>query len=144
MIRNLTPPLGWPRQNLLATSIVARYHRGALPGTGQEAFGNLSAAQRAELLRLVAILRLANAFDASRDGRIGRLQVNRENGFLVIAAEGYSPRDDISETIAAGRHLMETVYKRPVIVKPMKALRTKTVSRRGSRVASNLKIAARG
>ena len=144
MIRNLTPPLGWPRQNLLATSIVARYHRGALPGTGRETFGNLSAVQRAELLRLVAILRLANAFDASRDGRIGRLRVNGENGFLVIAAEGYSPRDDISETIAAGRHLMETVYKRPVIVKPMKALRTKRVGRKGGQVASNLKIAARG
>jgi hypothetical protein len=113
-----------------------------LPGTGQEALGNPSAAQRAQLLRLVAILRLANAFDASRDGRIGRLQVNGGNGFLVIAAEGYSPRDDISETIAAGRHLLETVYKRPVMVKPLKPARTKRIARKGRNATASRKTAA--
>ena len=143
MIRNLTPPLGWPRQNLLATSIVARYHRGALPGTGQEAFGVLSAGQRSELLRLVAILRLANAFDASRDGRIGRLELKGENGLLVIAAEGYSSRDNISEAIAAGRHLLETVYRRPVMVKSMKPSRTKRTSRKSGIVTLSRKTAAR-
>ena len=129
MIRNLTAPLGWSRQNLLATSIVARYHRGALPGARQEALRGLSPGQRRELLPLVAILRLANAFDASRDGRIRRLEVKSENGFLTIAAEGYNPRDRVSEAIAAGRHLMEMVDRRPVMVKPLKARRRKNPNR---------------
>jgi hypothetical protein len=43
------------------------------------------------------------------------------NKVLLIAAQGYSPRDNQAEAIAAARHLLETVYRRPVMVKPMKA-----------------------
>ena len=82
--------------------------------------------QRQDITRLAAILRLANAFDASRDHRIQRLQVmngndGNRNKVLLIAAQGYSPRDNQAEAIAAARHLLETVYRRPVMIKPMKA-----------------------
>jgi CHAD domain-containing protein len=129
MIRRLVPPLGWPRQDLLMAGIVARYHRGAFPGAGQKALQGLSPSQRKEILRSSAILRLANAFDASRDGRIRRLEVRAENGFLLITAQGYSARDNIAEAIAAARHMLETVYRRPVIVRPMSAVRAKATSR---------------
>jgi exopolyphosphatase/pppGpp-phosphohydrolase len=130
MIRRLVPPLGWPRQDLLMAGIVARYHRGALPGAGQKALQGLSPSQRKEILRSSAILRLADAFDASRDGRIRRLAVRAENGFLLITAQGYSARDNIAEAIAAARHMLETFYRRPVIVRPMSAVRAKATSRK--------------
>jgi hypothetical protein len=38
----------------------------------------------------------------------------------VVAAQGYSPRDRIAENIAGARHLLELVYRRPVIVKPLR------------------------
>ena len=126
MIRRLPPPLGWRAQDLLTAGIVARYHRGALPRSGQKALHALSLKQRQDVTRLAAILRLANAFDASRDHRIRRLQVmdgmdgKDGNKVLLIAAQGYSPRDNQAEAIAAARHLLETVYRRPVMVKPMK------------------------
>jgi CHAD domain-containing protein len=131
MIQRLAPPLGWPRQNLLTAGIVARYHRGALPGAGQEALQGLSLSQRKDISRLAAILRLANAFDTSRDGRIRRLEVKSENGFLLIAAQGYSPRDRTAEAIAAARHLLELVYRRPVMVRPMRVARAKALNRKG-------------
>ena len=95
MIRRLPPPLGWRAQNLLTAGIVARYHRGALPRAGQKPLRGLSLKQRQDIARLAAILRLANAFDASRDARIQRLQVVNANGIagnkiLLIAAQGYS------------------------------------------------------
>ncbi len=131
MIQRLAPPLGWPRQDLLTAGIVARYHRGALPGAGQEALQGLSLSQRKDISRLAAILRLANAFDTSRDGRIRRLEVKSESGFLLIAAQGYSPRDRTAEAIAAARHLMELVYRRPVMVRPMRVARAKALNRKG-------------
>jgi exopolyphosphatase/guanosine-5'-triphosphate,3'-diphosphate pyrophosphatase len=125
MIRHLAPPLGWSAEDLLTAGIVARYHRGALPQLRHKAFSGLSPAQRPDILRLAAVLRLANAFDASRDGRIKRVEVQSQNGVLQIAAEGYSARDRSAESIAAARHLLETVYHRPVMVKPLRAnLRT--------------------
>ena len=125
MIRRLAPPLGWTAQDLLTAGIVARYHRGTLPQFRQKPFQGLSPAQRRDILRLAAVLRLANAFDARRDGRIQRLEVQSQNGWLQIAAQGYSVRDRAAESIAAARHLLETVYHRPVMVKPMKVkLRT--------------------
>jgi CHAD domain-containing protein len=131
MIRRLSPPLGWRAQNLLTTGAVARYYRGALPRAGQKTLRGLSLKQRQDIARLAAILRLANAFDASRDGRIKRLRVRSakpENKILLIEAQGYSARDSQAEAIAAARHLLETVYRRPVMVKPLKVARRKTKS----------------
>jgi hypothetical protein len=76
--------------------------------------------QRETVRRLAGILRLANALDAQRDGRIQGIRIHQQNGFLLLAAEGYSARDRMAEEIAAGRHLLETVYRRPILVKPLR------------------------
>jgi hypothetical protein len=110
---------------------------------------DLLPAEQKATIQLAAILRLANALDATHDGRIRRIriedcqgknariksQVNhlkQADGFrrkvvglapneaLVIAAEGYSTLGASAQTIAAERHLLETVLRRPVILKPMK------------------------
>jgi CHAD domain-containing protein/HD superfamily phosphodiesterase len=123
MIRRLAPPLGWRAQDLHTAGIIARYHRGALPRAGQKTLVGLSIKEKQDISRLAAILRLANAFDASRDGRIQRLQVadpSDGNKILLIAAQGYSTRDNQAEAVAAARHLLETVYRRPVMVKPLR------------------------
>jgi exopolyphosphatase/guanosine-5'-triphosphate,3'-diphosphate pyrophosphatase len=129
LIRRLTPPLSWSEAKIRWVGIVARYHRGALPGVGQKTLVGLSASQRQRVLQLAGILRLANAFDAKRDGRIQRLEVHEQNGFLEIAAQGYSPHDRMAESVAAARHLLETVYRRPVMVKPLRATKPKPEAR---------------
>jgi CHAD domain-containing protein len=120
MIRRLAPPLGWREQDLLIAGIIARYHRGSLPRPGDRTLRSLSPSQRRDVLRLGGILRLASAFDTFRDGHIRSLEVERRNGFLTVAAQGYSPRDRTAEAISAARHLLETVYHCPVLVKPVK------------------------
>jgi CHAD domain-containing protein len=120
LILRLTPPLSWSREKMRWVGIVARYHRGALPGAGQEPLVGLSPAQRKMVVTLGGILRLANSFDSARDGRIQRLEVRDRDGFLEIAAQGYSARDGMAEGIAAARHLLETVYRRPLIVKALR------------------------
>jgi CHAD domain-containing protein len=117
MVEKMSPPLGWTREELLLAAAVARYHRGALPHAGQKTLAHVPASERAVAVKLAAILRLANAFDADRTGRIHRLEASAQNGKLFIAAEGYNPRDRMAESIAAGRHLLELVSRRPIIVK---------------------------
>jgi hypothetical protein len=74
---------------------------------------------------LAAVLRLANAFDAERNGRIERLACERRNGFLLIRAQDYNPRDRMAETIAGARHLLETVYHKPIMIKPLTSRKTR-------------------
>ena len=125
LIERLTPPLSWSVEKMHWVSIVARYHRGALPRAGQKTLERLSQDQRQSVMRLAGILRLANAFDSRGDGRIRRLEVHEQNDVIEVAAQGYSPRDRMAEVIAAARHLLETVYGQPVMVKPLRATRRK-------------------
>ena len=146
LIRRLSPPLGWRAENLLTAGVIARYHRGALPRAGQKPLRGLSLKQRHDIARLAAILRLANAFDASKDGRIKRLRVKNGdvgNKIFLIEAQGYSARDNQAEAIAAARHLLETVYRRSVMVKPMKASNLKPRLKNRKPETRNRKPAAR-
>jgi CHAD domain-containing protein len=138
LIRKLRPPLSWSVEKMRWVGIVSRYHRGALPRVGQETLAGLTPGQRQDVLRLAGILRLANAFDCERNGRIQRLEVHDRNGFLTIAAQGYTARDRMAERIAASRHLLETVSRRPVMIKPLRPAR----STKPGTVNSRLKAAS--
>lgn len=116
MIEKLQPPLGVTPEKLRMAAVVGRYHRGALPQSRQKTLAEVPPSERRVLQKLAGILRLANALDADHHGQIQRLQVTAQNGHLLIAAQGYNPRDRMAERIAAGRHLLEMVCRRPVLV----------------------------
>jgi exopolyphosphatase/guanosine-5'-triphosphate,3'-diphosphate pyrophosphatase len=120
LISEMPVPLGWKKQDLQLAAVVARYHRGALPRAGQKTLAGLPAMVRQHARSLAAILRLADAFDAERDGRIGKLRLDLHQGVIVIAAEGYSAQDRLAESIAAARHLLEVVCRCPVAVRPLR------------------------
>ena len=121
LIEKLQPPLGWTQEKLNLVAAVSRYHCGALPRPGQRALAQIVPSHRHLTLKLAGILRLANAFDADHSGRIHRLDASARDGRFVIAAQGYNPRDGMAESIAAGRHLLETVSRRPIVVKALRA-----------------------
>jgi len=127
MIRAHGNPLGWKAADLQRAAVVARFHCGALPTRKHRALRDLLPDEQKTAIQLAAILRLANALDASHDGHIRRVQIESEHikarptEALIIAAEGYSPLGASAQTIAAERHLLETVLRRPVVLKPMKS-----------------------
>jgi len=135
MIQRLNPPLGCSAATMHLAGIVARYHRGALPRAGQKTLSGLAPAQRRMVVKLAGMLRLANAFDTERNGRIQRLQVAELNGCLAIAAQGYTSRDGTAEQIAAARHLLETYYRRPILVRSLRLSKPRTANRRLKRAA---------
>ena len=139
-------PLGWSEETMQRAAVVARFHCGALPIPSHKAFRDLLPNEQRLIIRLSAILRLANALDAAHDGHIRRIQIEksqianeagkppsrtrRTNGFLrkpptlgknealIISADGYLPGSPTAQTIAAERYLLETVLRRPVVVRP--------------------------
>ncbi len=123
-------PLGWKPTDLQRAAIVARFHRGALPTRKHKSLRDLLPDEQKGTIELAAILRLANALDAAHDGHIRRIQIENDqirvkgSEALIIAAEGYAALGPSAQTIAAGRHLLETVLRRPVVVKAMKSLRS--------------------
>ena len=120
-------------------SVVARFHCGALPTRGHKLLRDLLPPEQKTTIQLAAVLRLANALDAAHDGHIRRVKVESgvaqskmrpTNGFvrkpvalgkneaLVIAAEGYADGTPTAQTVAAERYLLETVLRRPIVVRP--------------------------
>ncbi|MGA9392741.1 MAG: CHAD domain-containing protein, partial [Candidatus Sulfotelmatobacter sp.] len=127
MIRAHGNPLGWRPADIQRAAMVARFHRGVLPTRRHKSLRDLLPNEQKATIQLAAVLRLANALDAAHDGRIHRIQVEYDrikktngNESLMIAAEGYSPLAASAQTIAAERHLLETLLHRPVLIKPMK------------------------
>jgi CHAD domain-containing protein/HD superfamily phosphodiesterase len=136
LIQKHGTPLGWSEGDMRRAALVARFHCGALPMRSHKALRDLLPAEQTIAIQLAAVLRLANAFDAEHDGNIHRVEIanligtnRRVNGFLrkpaglardealVIAAEGYLPSSSTAQKIAAERFLLETILRRPVIVK---------------------------
>ena len=121
LIRNLTPPMGWTADELRTASLVARYHRGALPRETQPSFSALPKSKRWLVQFLGGILRLACAFDREHDKQIRRVHVESSNPVLTVRAEGYAPATALAEHLAAARHLLEMACHRPVLVLPVAA-----------------------
>jgi CHAD domain-containing protein len=143
LIQSHGNPLGWKPVDFSRAAIVARFHRGALPSRRHKLLRDLLPDEQKATMQLAAILRLANALDAGHDGHIRRVRIesgradagkNRRkrageflrklpapdrNQPLIIVAEGYTPLGAAARSIAAERHLLETLLRRPVVVRPM-------------------------
>jgi hypothetical protein len=136
LIQKHGTPLGWNEDDLRRASLVARFHAGALPLRSHKALRDLLPADQRAVIRLSAILRIANAFDSAHDGHIRKLRLRnapptprRTDGFLpkpvplaknealMIEAEGYSEASATAQTVAAERYLLETILRRPVMVR---------------------------
>ena len=130
MIRSLVRPLGWNAREMEMTAAVARYHRGALPRPRGKTLQQLELPDRPIAMELAGVLRLANALDVRNGGdgkeHAPRLEVGSQDSFIVVRAAGYSALDRSAENVAAARHLLETVLRRPVLVR---TLRTPTQAR---------------
>jgi CHAD domain-containing protein len=114
MIRKISPPPGWTKRDLEFAALVARFHRRALPYPDHEKLRVYELPLRQSLIRLAAILRLADAFQTKSYRAIRRLQVENGPGFLIIRAEGFRDRDPINSKLSVARRFLEFVCQRSV------------------------------
>ncbi len=125
MIRRLALPLGWNANELELAAVVARYHRGALPRPRSKTVQIVELALRPLAVELAGVLRLANALDTRSPQHLHetapRLEVSAYDHAVLVRLAGYSALDRSAEGIAAARHLLETVLRRPVLVRTLRA-----------------------
>ncbi|MGA2370654.1 MAG: CHAD domain-containing protein [Candidatus Korobacteraceae bacterium] len=121
MVSRLGPPLGWSEEEMRCVAVLVRYHSGDLPLTSNSSFVGLSAKWRSELMPLIGILRLANAFDGAHDASISCVTVERREGFLIVYGEGLRRISRAAEQVARARYLLETTSRLPIMVRPMPA-----------------------
>jgi exopolyphosphatase/pppGpp-phosphohydrolase len=114
MIRKISPPPGWAKRDLEFAALVARFHRRALPYPDHEKLRVYELPLRQSLIRLAAILRMANAFQTKPYRALRRLHVENGPGFLVIRAEGFRDRDPINSKLSVARRFLEFVFQRSV------------------------------
>ena len=107
LITRLKPPLGWSEEDLRCVAVVARYHRGALPGPHDSHFVGLGVKRCTELLPIMGILRLADAFDFLHDRKVARISVEQSDGMLNIYAQGLEEVGPGAERLARARYLLE-------------------------------------
>jgi len=117
-VSKLTPPLGWSEDDMHAVAILVRYHRGALPVTTNSSFVGLTAKRRKDLLPIIGVLRLANAFDDEHEENISAIKVECHSGEVVVYAEGLRRISRQAERIARARYLLEMTSRRPITVRP--------------------------
>ena len=140
LIKKHGTPLGWKHDAMHRAALVARFHQGALPTRSHKNLRDLLPPEQRLTIELAAVLRLANALDAPHDGHIQNIAIENvdtakrrtsgllrkpaglpKNEALVIVAQGYTPTSPAAQTVAAERYLLETVLRRPIVVKPAKA-----------------------
>ncbi len=121
MVAKLKPPLGWSEEDMCCVAALVRFHRGGLPLRDEPAFVGLDRKRRADLLRLMGILRLANALDDAHSGKVRELTVARQDGALIISAPGLLAMSREAERAARARYLLETVCRRPIGIRFQRA-----------------------
>jgi len=116
LIRKLNPPLGWTADEIRTASLIARYHRGALPSESQKSFAALPPSKRSLVQFLGGILRFACACDQQQDSQIRRVEVESFTPVLRVRAEGYSEATSLAEHLASARYLLELASHQPVFI----------------------------
>ncbi|MGA3091220.1 MAG: CHAD domain-containing protein [Terriglobales bacterium] len=140
MIREFRRPLGWSARELELAAVVARYHRGALPRPQAKALQRIGLPDRHLAMELAGILRLTKSLDAhhARAHRGNetepRLEVSLRDRIVLVRVAGYTALEGAAEAVAAARHLLETVLRRPVLVRPLRS--TKSAMQRGVKIPS--------
>ncbi|MGB9072453.1 MAG: CHAD domain-containing protein [Terriglobales bacterium] len=122
LIQGMAVPAGWTPRELELAATVARYHRGALPRLRNQEMQRLDLPDRKVALQLSGVLRLANRLDF-RNGTDPNVRVEVRDRVVTVQVAGYRPMERSAEDIAAAGHLLETVLRRPLLVRGMRVVK---------------------
>lgn len=114
--------LGMTPAEQIGIAHIARYHRGSPPKKSHRAFSGLDRVLRERIVKLSALLRLADGFDRGHIGAVARLKVRWSGDVLrvfVVEAEGATTVRLECWGASRKRGLLEHVLGRPIeIVAP--------------------------
>lgn len=108
---------GLTRRDVMLAALTARYHRRASPKPNHEGYSSLDWVSRANVAKMAAILRVADALDRSNTQRIKDIKCTQADGRLLISVPS---ADDLSLEQLALRQkssLFQEVFGMPVLLR---------------------------
>jgi len=108
---------GLTRRDVMLVALTARYHRRASPKPNHPGYRRLNWVNRANVAKMAAILRVADALDRSNSQRIKDIKCTQTDGRLVITVP---TADDLSLEQLALRQkgsLFQEVFGMPVLLR---------------------------
>jgi CHAD domain-containing protein len=118
-LQRLPLPVGWtePEWDLLGMAV--RYHRGEEPRVKQKGYTRLTKEEKQAVCAMAGVLRLARALRKCGVEPSKELRVERSVEALIVRAPGLEDSEAAAARVAAGKHLVETVLERPLMVQRM-------------------------
>ncbi len=116
-VAKLRAPLGWSAEDMQCVAALVRFHRGRLPERTEPSLAGLDRKRRTDILRMMGVLRLANALDETHRGSVRELTVTREDSAVIVSARGVQAMSREAELVARARYLLETVCRRPILLR---------------------------
>lgn len=116
LIRN-SELFGLGRQDMLMTSLIARYHRRASPQSNHEGYGTLPREQRVAVSKMAAMLRIAIALDETRTQRIKDFRCDIEDEQLVLTIPYAMDLALEQMALKDARSLFQDVFGRKVVLR---------------------------
>ena len=115
-LRGLSVPVGWNEEEWELLSLVVRYHRGEEPKAKHKAYARLGKEEQTAVCAMAGVLRLARVL--RKFGVLGGkgLQMERTLSAIIMRVPGLEDTAASAAKIAAGKHLLETILDRPLIV----------------------------
>ncbi len=98
-------------------SLVARYHRGALPRPSHPDYDTLPREERLVVNKLAAILRVADALDRSHTQAVNRISVQLTDGMAVLEAGRAGEFATEKRALVRKGRMFEQVYGRTVVLR---------------------------
>jgi CHAD domain-containing protein len=115
-LRGMSLPLGWTEAEWDLLRMVVRYHRGEEPKAKDKAFARLEKAEQQAVCAMAGVLRMARVLRKCGVVSTKGLQVENSVDALIVRAPGLEDSEAAAARLAAGKHLLETVLERPLIV----------------------------
>ncbi|HWY07336.1 MAG TPA: CHAD domain-containing protein [Candidatus Acidoferrales bacterium] len=116
-LRRLPLPVGWTEPEWDLLGLAVRYHRGEEPKAKHKGYARLAKEERQALCAMAGVLRLARMLRKCGVEPSRGLRVERSVDALIVHAPGLEDSEAAAARLAAGKHLLETVLERPLIVR---------------------------
>jgi len=115
-LRAMALPVGWTETEWELLTQAVRYHRGGEPKEKHKAYARLSQDEQRAVCSMAGVLRLARVLRKFGVMSGKGLQVEKSVDAWMVRAPGLENTEESAARVAAGKHLLETVLGRPLIV----------------------------
>ncbi|HEY8713864.1 MAG TPA: CHAD domain-containing protein [Candidatus Acidoferrum sp.] len=113
----INAPPRWTREDWQLVGLAVRFHRGAEPAADDSKFGKLATAGQEKVRALAGVLRLARVLYKCDITTATGLKLENASEAITLFVPNLADNLEMAAKIAAGKHLLETVLGKPLVVR---------------------------